>query len=152
MRTTMVVLGVAAVLALVVLAACRTRDDSAADSALDDSARPDGSATDSVSATDTGSVSSPVPLERASPPSKPKPRRVEDPPRDSALPPEDSLRAMRPKLPQVTPPVKRPGTWRGFKLPEAIPVRPPVETIRRVEQVPDSQAQADSTKPSKPPR
>jgi hypothetical protein len=152
MRTTMLVFAVAAVIAVVVLAACRVREDSAADSAVDDSARADGSATDSVHATDTGTVSPPVPLQKASRPSTPKARRVEDSPRDSTLPSEDSMRAMRPKLPQVTPPVKRPGTWRGFKLPEETPVRPPIEPIPRVEQVPDSEQKADSTKVPKPPR
>jgi hypothetical protein len=152
MRMTMLVFAVAAAVAMVVLAACRTREDSAADSAVDDSARADGSATDSVHATDTGTVSPAPPLQNATRPSKPQPRRVEDPPRDSTLPPEDSIRAMRPKLPQVTPPVKRPGTWRGFKLPEETPVRPPIEPIRRVEPVPDSEAKADSTKAPRPPR
>lgn len=68
---------------------------------------------------------------------------------DSPLPPDDSLRAMRPDMPKVTPP-KRPRTWRGFKLPESMPVRAPVETIRRVEQVPDSVTKGDSTRPPTP--
>jgi hypothetical protein len=61
------------------------------------------------------------------------------------------VRAMRPDMPQVTP-EKRPRTWRGFKLPEEMPVRAPVETIRRVEQVPDSVMKGDSTKPPPPER
>jgi hypothetical protein len=152
MRTTMILLAVAAVLVVVVLAACRARDDSAADSAVDDSARADASATDSVHATDTSAVSSSVPLEKPTRPSTPKPARVNDPRVDSTLPPEDSIRAMRPKLPQVTPPVKRPRTWRGFKLPEETPVRLPIETVRRAETLPDSDITSDSTKPPKPPR
>lgn len=150
MRTTIVLLAVA-VLVVAVLAACRARGDSAADSATDDSARADGSATDSgVAVTDTASSSTSVPptvTSRARPPAV---RRAGDPRHDSTLPPEDSIRAMRPELPQVTP-GKRPRTWRGLKLPEEMPVRAPLDTIRP-EQMPDSVMKGDSTKPPKPER
>jgi hypothetical protein len=150
MRTTIVLL-VAAVLVVAVLLACRARDDSAADGATSDSAPPDGSEADTgVVASDTASPS-PPPRGDNSRVSTPEVRRAEDPARDSTLPPEDSIRAMRPRLPQVTP-GNRPGTWRGFKLPEERPVRLPVETLRRVEQVPDSVMKGDSTKPPKPAR
>jgi outer membrane biosynthesis protein TonB len=150
MRTTIVLL-VDAVLVGAVLLACRARDDSAADSATSDSAPPDGSAADTgVVAIDTASPATP-PHEASSRASTPEVRRAETPARDSTLPPEDSVRAMRPRLPQVTP-GNRPRTWRGFKLPEERSVRVPVETLRRVEQVPDSVMKGDSTKPPKPAR
>lgn len=151
MRTTIVLLA-AAVLVVAVLLACRARDDSAADSATSDSAPPDESAADTgVVASDTPSPSTSVPRGDHSRASPPEVRRAGDPARDSTLPPEDSIRAMRPHMPQVTP-EKRPRAWRGFKLPEERPVRLPVETLRRVEQVPDSEMKGDSTKPPKPDR
>lgn len=151
MRTTIVLLA-AAVLVVAVLLACRARDDSAADSATSDSAPPDGSGADTgVVANDTARASTSVPRGDNSRVSKPEVRRAGVPARDSTLPPEDSIRAMRPHLPQVTP-GNRPRTWRGFKLPEERPVRLPVETLRRVEQVPDSVMKGDSTKPPKPAR
>ena len=148
MRTTILVLA-AAVLIVAVWVACRARDDSAGDSTASDSARPDGSTPDSgVVANDTASPSPSVPRADNSR-AGPEVRRAGDPARDSTPIPEDSLRAMRPQLPQVNP-GKRPRTWRGFKLPEEMPVRPPVETLRRVEQLPDSVMKGDSTKPPKP--
>jgi hypothetical protein len=151
MRTTIVLL-VAAVLVVAVLLACRARDDSAADSATSDSAPPEGSEADTgVVANDTASPSPSLPRGDNSRARTPEVRRAEEPARDSTLPPEDSIRAMRPRLPQVTP-GNRPGTWRGFKLPEERPVRLPLETLRQVEQVPDSVMKGDSTKPPKPAR
>ena len=150
MRTTIILLA-AAVLVVTVLLACRARDDSAADSATGDSAPPDGSAADTgVVANDTASPSTSVPRGDNSRARTPDVRRAGDPARDSTLPPEDSIRAMRPRMPQVTP--GRPRAWRGFKLPEERAVRLPVETLRRVEQVPDSVMKGDSTKPPKPAR
>jgi hypothetical protein len=149
MRTTIVLLAVA-VLLVAALAACRARDDSAADSATNDSAGTDGSATDSgLVADDTASPGASV--TRGGDSRALEVRRAGDSTRDSTLPPEDSIRAMRPELPQVKP-EKRPRTWRGFKLPEEMPVRAPVETIRRDEQVPDSVMKGDSTKPPRPDR
>jgi hypothetical protein len=150
MRTMILVLA-AAVLMVAVWAACRARDDSAGDSTAGDTARADESTPDSgVAAND---IASPPPLGPRVDKSRTSPeiRRARDPVRDSALPPEDSIRAMRPHLPQVTP-GKRPRTWRGFKLPEEMPVRVPLETIRRVEELPDSVMKGDSTKPPKPDR
>jgi outer membrane biosynthesis protein TonB len=151
MRATIVLLA-AALLVVAVLVACRARDDSAADSATSDSGPPDGSAADSgVVANEPASPSPSVPRGEKPRANTPEVRRAGDPARDSTLPPEDSIRGMRPELPQVTP-GKRPRTWRGFKLPEEMPVRAPVETIRQVEQVPDSVMKGDSTKPPKPDR
>lgn len=151
MRTAILVLA-AGVIVAALLAACRTRDESVADSTTDDSARADGTATDSgttVIDTAPGPLSAePQTTPRAR---RPETRRVQESPQDSTLPPEDSIRAMRPRLPQVTPET-RPRTWRGFKLPEEMPVRIPLETIRRVEQRPDSVTKPDSTKPPKPNR
>jgi len=146
MRTTIVLLAIA-VLAVAVLAACRARDDGTSDSAAPDSAPSDDTLTkrDTV-ATDSASVAAST----RQPPvlSTPTIRRAGDTASDS-LPPDDSIRAMRPKMPQVTP-EKRPRTWRGFKLPEEMPVRAPVETIKRVEQAPDSVMKGDSTRPLLP--
>ena|ERR687896_2551440 len=148
MRTTIALLVIATIV-VAVLAACSARDDSVADSAAGDKARSDESQSDSGTA---DSDSAPA---AASSPSTTPPRdsRVRTPPRervdesvrDSTPPPEDSIRAMRPKLPQVTP-EKRPRAWRGFKLPEERPVRIPLE------QVPDTTMKGDSTKPPKPDR
>jgi hypothetical protein len=147
-----------------VLAACRARDDTVADSAAGDSARADESRSDSIAATgesvpDAKSAERASPPRAGTPPSRrqdsrartPAPRGADDPVRDTALPPEDSIRAMRPKLPQVTP-EKRPRMWRGFKLPEERPVRIPLDTVGSVQQVPDSTMKGDSTKPPKPNR
>jgi hypothetical protein len=143
MRTTIVLLAIAAIV-VAVLAACSARDDSVADSAAGDNARADEPQSDSVAAADDSAPAA------QSTPRDPRTRtpaiqRVEDSIRDSILPPEDSIRAMRPKLPQVVP-EKRPRAWRGFKLPEERPVRIPLE------QAPDSTMKGDSTKPPKPPR
>jgi hypothetical protein len=150
MRTTIALLAIA-VLAVAVLAACRVRDDGESDSAAADTARPDDTtgARDSVT---TESASAPASPTRQDIPRSALPvRRASDAAADSALPSDDSLRALRPKMPQVTP-EKRPRTWRGFKLPEEMPVRAPVETIKRVEQAPDSLMKGDSTKPPRPAR
>jgi hypothetical protein len=153
MRTTIVLLAIA-VLAVAVLGACRARDDGAPDSVAADSAAPDTAArsADTITSRDTiaakgASVTPSAPRESPRR-STPAIRRAGDTVTDS-LPPDDSIRAMRPKMPQVTPP-KRPRTWRGLKLPEAMPVRAPVETIKRVEQVPDSVQKGDSTRPPTP--
>jgi FtsZ-interacting cell division protein ZipA len=162
MRTAILLLAIVAIV-VAVFAACRARDDTVADSAAGDNARADESRSDSIAATGE-SVPDAKSAERAAPrtgapPSRrqgsrahpPATRRVDDPVRDTALPPEDSIRAMRPKLPQVTP-EKRPRAWRGFKLPEERPVRIPLDTVGPVQQVPDSTMKGDSTKPPKPNR
>ena len=150
MRTTILLLAVAA-LAVAVLAACRARDDGTSDSAAPDSTRADDTTTptDTV-ATESASVAASTPR-RAPARSVAPVRDATDTAHDSALPPDDSIRAMRPKMPQVTP-EKRPRTWRGFKLPEEMPVRLPIETIKGPEQAPDSLMKGDSTKPPPPER
>ena len=145
MRTTVVLLAIA-VLAVAILGGCRAREDEEVDGALLDTARVADSVADrDTIATESASVASSAP--RRSPErSTPAVRRTGDTVTDSTLPPDDSIRAMRPEMPQVTPP-KRPRTWRGFKLPEEMPVRAPLETIQRVEPAPDSVMKGDSTKP-----
>jgi hypothetical protein len=154
MRTTIILVAVA-VIVVAVLAACRARNDTVADSAAGDNARTDESHSDSIAAagdsTPTSTSTRPASASRDSRAATPPIQRADDSARSSKLPPEDSIRAMRPKLPQVTP-EKRPRAWRGFKLPEERPVRIPVETIRRVEPVPDSTMKGDSTKPPRPNR
>jgi hypothetical protein len=150
MRTTIVLLAIA-VLTVAVLAACRPRDDATADTESPDTtgANETAAAGDTVAA---DSASATVSTPRQSPARSRLPvRRAGDTAANSPLPPDDSIRAMRPEMPQVTP-EKRPRTWRGLKLPEEMPVRTPVETIKRVEQVPDSVMKGDSTKPPKPDR
>lgn len=145
MRTTIALLA-SAVIAVAVLSACRARDDGEIDSAAADTTGSD----DTADATDTGTTTSalaPVPPARQDTSRVIRLlRRAGDSSADSTLPPDDSLRRMRPDMPQVTP-ERRPRTWRGFKLPEEMPVRTPVETIRRVEQAPDSVTKGDPTKP-----
>ena len=140
-----------AVLAVAVLAACRPRDDASADSEAADTTRPDDTAqTAATVSSDSASVTAAAPRQdrpRRTPPI----RRAGESPKDSIVPPDDSVRAMRPEMPQVTP-EKRPRTWRGFKLPEEMPVRAPVETIQRVEQMPDSVIKGDPPKPPTPAR
>lgn len=150
MRTTIVLLTIA-VLTVAVLAACRLRDDVPADTEAPDTTRADDTAGvgDPVAA-DSGSAMRSTPRQGAAAPGLPV-RRAGDTATKSTLPPDDSIRAMRPEMPQVTP-QKRPRTWRGFKLPEEMPVRTPVETIKRVEQVPDSVMKGDSAKPPRPER
>lgn len=124
-----------AALTLIAVVACRARDDSDADTTGEDTGRAGDSVRDSLAdARDT--TASPA-------------RRTADTPRGSAVPPADSIRAMRPKLPGVVPDSK-PGRWRGLKLPETRPVRPPIESIRAIEQVPDSVMKGDSTRPRPP--
>ena len=150
MRATIILL--AGVLVIItVLVACRPRDDSSADTVTDDSARADGSAGDSTAPSEAPVPSVTVPAKATSRPSTPELQRAGAQPTDSTPLSEDSIRAVRPELPQVKP-GKRSRTWRGFKLPEEMPVRPPVEPIRRVEQIPDSVMKGDSTKPLKPGR
>jgi hypothetical protein len=145
MRTTIVLLAVA-VLAVAVLAACRARDEPESDSATSDTPRTDDTvAVGGALPTDSGRVAA-QPARSDTTRATRMIRRAGDAAGDSTLPPDDSIRAMRPAMPQVTP-EKRPRTWRGFKLPEEMPVRAPVETIKRVEQVPDSVMKGDSTKP-----
>jgi hypothetical protein len=151
MRTTVVLLALA-VLAVVVLAACQAREDAAADSTAADSTASDDSG-NVAQAPRSDAESSPAPQTQRDP----SPTRAErirsagDSAADTVLPPHDTARALRPEMPQVTP-EKRPRTWRGFKLPEERPVRAPVETIKRVEQVPDSVMKGDSTRPPQPDR
>ena len=150
MRTTIALLAIA-VIAVVVLSACRTSDEGDSDSAASDTTGPG----DTVRGTDTGttaSASAPVPSGRRETPRVIRPlRRAGDSAAGSTLPSDDSLRRMRPEMPQITP-EKRPRTWRGFKLPEEMPVRAPVETIRQVEQAPDSVTKGDPTTPPPPAR
>ena len=150
MRTTILVLGIA-VLVVAVLAACRAHDDAADDSATSDNSGIADTAEESgMAAADT--TSSPKAATRREPsPATRDIRRAPDSSTDATAIPEDSIRAMRPELPQVKPGT-RPRTWRGFKLPEEMPVRPPVESIRHVEPLPDSVLPADTTRPPKPDR
>lgn len=138
MRTTTVLRAAALLCALV---ACQPRDDSAEDSMSADSTPVDDATPDPAAAANDTPPSTTAPA-RGNPPADAKRS-------DSALPPEDTVRAMRPKLPEVVPD-SRPGRWRGFKLPEERPVRIPVETLRRLEPAPDSTMKGDSTKPPKP--
>jgi hypothetical protein len=150
MRTTVLLLALA-VVAVVVLAACQTRDDAAADSTAADSTESDDSG--NVAEAPTSEAASRVAPQAQTdrPRGTSKIRGAADSTADTALPPQDTARALRPDMPQVTPP-KRPRTWRGFKLPEEMPVRAPVETIKRVEQVPDSMMKGDSIRPPRPDR
>lgn len=126
---------------LIAVVACTARDDAGGDTTGEDTVRAGGSVRDSLAGTDDTTAGD-VPRVPAS-------RRAADPPRDTAIPPEDSIRAMRPKLPGVVPDSK-PGRWRGLKLPEKRPVRTPLESIRAIEQVPDSIMKGDSTPPRPP--
>ena len=140
-----ILLAAVAGLTLVGLAACKARNGSDADTTDGDSARAEGRVSDSLAAADD-SVTPP-----ASPSRPSASRREADPPRDSTLPPEDSIRAMRPRLPQVVPD-SQPGRWRGLKLPEKRPVQPPIEPIQKADPPPDSVMKGDSTPPPKPNR
>lgn len=132
-----------AALTLIAVVACTTRDDAGADTTGEDTARAGGGAHDSLAdAGDTGEGDANV-----APPASPARRNAETP-RDTAIPPADSIRAMRPKLPGVVPDSK-PGRWRGIKLPEKRPVTP-IESIRAIEQAPDSIMKGDSTRPRPP--
>ena len=144
MRTTLLVLGIA-VLVVAVLAACRAQGDAADDSATSENPGiADTTEESGIAAADTASSPKEPPRRK---PSAPTPdRRTPDSSADTTAIPEDSIRAMRPKLPQVKPGT-RPRTWRGFKLPEEMPVRAPIESMKRVEQVPDSVLPADTTNP-----
>lgn len=144
MRMTLLLLALA-VLTVVGMAACKERGDSEADTTDGDSARAEGSVSDSLTTADD-SVTPPASTPRPS-----TAKRVSDTGRDSAQPPEDSIRAMRPKLPQVVPD-SQPGRWRGLKLPEKRPVRPPIEPVSDVEPAPDSVMKGDSTRPPRPKR
>jgi hypothetical protein len=140
----LVLLLAGAALTLIAVVACRARNDSGADTTGEDTGRAGGSVRDSLAdARDT------MPGDANAPPTAPPARRGAVTPRDSAIPPADSIRAMRPKLPGVVPDSK-PGRWRGLKLPETRPVRPPIESIRAIEQVPDSVMKGDSTRPRPP--
>ena len=150
MRTTILLLGIAA-LVVAVLAACRAQGDAAEDSATgDDSRIADTTEESGVAAADTTPAPKAAPRREPSA-TTPDVRSTPDSSTDATALPEDSIRAMRPKLPQVKP-GSRPRTWRGFKLPEEMPVRAPIESIRRVEPVRDSVLPADTTKPPKPDR
>ena len=150
MRTTILLLAIA-VLVFAVLAVCRPRDESASDSAAADSAAPDTVPADDTAEAPVPNDTAPMSTTRPPLPRTPRAARPADASaRDSALPPDDSIRAMRPDVPQVTPP-KRPRTWRGFKLPEEMPVRTPVETIKPLAPA-DSVMKGDSTKPPTPDR
>lgn len=144
MRTTLLVLGIA-VLVVAVLAACRAQSDAADDSATSENPGiADTTEESGIAAADT--AASPHEPPRREPSAPTSDRRTPDSSPDTTAIPEDSIRAMRPKLPQVKPGT-RPRTWRGFKLPEEMPVRAPIESIKQVEQVPDSVLPADTTKP-----
>ena len=134
----LVLLVAGAALTLIAVVACTARDDADGDTTGEDTVR--DSLADSG---DTGAGDANV--RRPQPPA----RRAAETPRDTAIPPADSIRAMRPKLPGVVPDSK-PGRWRGLKLPETRPVRPPIESIRAIEQVPDSIMKGDSTRPRPP--
>ena len=138
-----VLLLAAAALTLVAVIACTARDDTGADTSGEDTVRAGGSVRDSVAdREESTSVDA-----TATPPASPG-RRASDAPRDTAMPPDDSIRATRPKLPGVVPDSK-PGRWRGIKLPEKRPVTP-IESIRAIEQGPDSIMKGDSTRPRPP--
>jgi hypothetical protein len=131
-----------ATLTLVAVVACTARDDAGADTSGEDTARAGGSVRDSV--TETAPTAGDA---KVAPPAPLSPRTA-DASRDRAIPPDDSIRAMRPKLPGVVPDSK-PGRWRGLKLPEKRPVTP-IESIRAIEQVPDSIMKGDSIRPPPP--
>lgn len=133
-----------AVFTLIAVVACTARDDAGADTTGEDTVRAGGSVRDSLADTDDTTVG-----DANVAPGAPASRRAADPPRDPAVPPEDSIRAMRPKLPGVVPD-STPGRWRGLKLPEKRPVRTPIESIRAIEQAPDSIMKGDSTRPRPP--
>jgi hypothetical protein len=144
MRATLLVLGIA-VLVVAVLAACRAQDDATDDSATSEhQGIADTTEESGIAAADTASSANEPARREASAPTPA--RRTPDASTDTTAIPEDSIRAMRPRLPQVKPGT-RPRTWRGFKLPEEMPVRAPIESIKHVEQVPDSVLPADTTKP-----
>lgn len=143
MRVT-VLLWAAAALAAIGLAACAANNDSGADTTAGDSARADGTTSDTLAAPDDAVTKSPTTSRSSTP-------RPVSAGRDSTPLSQDSIRAMRPKLPQVVPD-SQPGRWRGLKLPERRPVRPPIESVRAVEQAPDSVMKGDSTRPPRPNR
>lgn len=132
-----------AALTLIVVVACTARDDADADTTGEDTARASGSVRDALA--DSGDTT--AGQANVAPPARSS-RRADDTPRDTGIPPEDSIRAMRPKLPEVVPDSK-PGRWRGIKLPEKRPVTP-IESIRAIEPVPDSIMKGDSTRPRPP--
>ncbi|HEU5185474.1 MAG TPA: hypothetical protein VFU01_12945 [Gemmatimonadaceae bacterium] len=131
MRTTQVLRAAGLLLALV---ACQPRDDSAEDSMRADSTPTDDLTPDSAAAESADTSTSAAKASRP-----PRSARGGDTARDSKLPPEDSIRAMRPRMPEVLPD-SRPGRWRGFKLPEERPVQLPIEKM------PDSVMKGDSTR------
>ena len=131
MRTTQVLRAAGLLLALV---ACQPRDDSAEDSMSANSTPTDDLTPDSAAAESADTSASAAKASRTS-----RSVRGGDTARDSKLPPEDSIRAMRPRMPEVLPD-SRPGRWRGFKLPEERPVQLPIE------KVPDSVMKGDSTR------
>jgi hypothetical protein len=149
MRTTLLLLGIA-VLVVAVLAACRAQGDASDDSATGENRGiADTTEESGIAAADTASPPNEPARRQASAPTSD--RRTPDSSPDTTAIPEDSIRAMRPKLPQVKPGT-RPRTWRGFKLPEEMPVRAPIESIKPVERVPDSVLPVDTTKPPPPDR
>ena len=131
MRATPVLRAAGLLLALV---ACQPRDDSAEDSMSADSTPTDDLTPDSAAAESADTNASAANASRTS-----RSARGGDTARDAKLPPEDSIRAMRPRMPEVLPD-SRPGRWRGFKLPEERPVQLPIE------KVPDSVMKGDSTR------
>lgn len=143
MRVTVLLLAAGALVAIA-LAACAANNDPRADTTADDSARADGTTNDTLAAADDSVTESPSTSRSSTP-------RAVSAARDSSPLPQDSLRAMRPRLPQVVPD-SQPGRWRGLKLPERRPVRPPIESIRATEQAPDSVMKGDSTRPPRPDR
>lgn len=141
MRTLVLLAGAA--LTLIVVVACTARDDADADTTGEDTGRASGSVRDPLA--DRGDTTA---GEANVAPPAPSSRRAGETPRDTGSPPEDSIRAMRPKLPEVVPD-STPGRWRGIRLPEKRPVTP-IESMRAIEQVPDSIMKGDSTRPRPP--
>jgi hypothetical protein len=146
MRITIALLAIVAITAALIVA-CRPHDAESNDSTQADStAARDARAPDTVSgAVDTVPPTAATPSSRASARSG-APGDTSHP--TDTIPSQDSLRAMRPRLPQVTP--ERPREWRGLKLPEERRARTPVLPITKIERAPDSVTAQDTTK--KPPR
>ncbi len=141
----LVLLLAGAALTLIAVVACTARDEADADTSGEDTVRAGGSMRDrSADAGDT----TPRDATMAPPPVSSTGREVSRPPA-ARTPPAESIRATRPKLPGVVPDSK-PGRWRGLKLPETRPVRPPIESIRAIEPVPESVMKGDSTRPRPP--
>ena len=150
MRTTILVLGIA-VLVVAVLAACRAQGDAADDSATSDNSGVADTTEDSgIAAADTTS-SAKSRLAASRPRTTPDVRRAPDSSNDATddtggLDPRNAPRAPSGEARNPAAHVARiqaAGGNAGAR---------PVESIRRVEHVPDSVLPADTTKPPKPDR